>query len=347
STLESGSHATHLNSSSGRGPNIALSCDLCHGIDAVDGLHVDHQNADLDNPNFYESSITTLAQTDICDTCHSDAGTWSGVNTTDTGAGLSVGAKDNWDAGVYTDGSLSTGKELWCVGCHDTSPPTIESITAPNISGNMAQTYGFFNAGHGLDASSTYDKDAIGDAAGNTGANKICTDCHDNTKDHITGVDDTDMDGQRILNTINGEVVADIADACRSCHQVTTGSPATKRVSNHGNAFDGGAGFSSPAEGPFSVFCPQCHDPHLASLNSTGTKNLKMVRPDTQITTTQTGDVVFTNTTGLDSFDETDTESTDTSPTELNAANNNDDICVTCHVNPANDGMTNHTGAFG
>lgn len=30
-----------------------------------------------------------------------------------------IGAKHNWDEGVYEDGHLKPGKEQWCLGCHD------------------------------------------------------------------------------------------------------------------------------------------------------------------------------------------------------------------------------------
>jgi hypothetical protein len=77
-----------------------------------------------------------LATTNECDICHSPDGAYDGVDDTDTGA------KNNWDYALPPSslvfngsGGFQTGKEKWCVGCHDGVPSLINSISAPNIAG--------------------------------------------------------------------------------------------------------------------------------------------------------------------------------------------------------------------
>ncbi len=55
--------------------------------------------------------------------------------------------------------------------------------------------YGFFKSGHGPAIASKYDEDALDDAAGNSGANKSCTDCRDAALTHLNGVDHRSCSG--------------------------------------------------------------------------------------------------------------------------------------------------------
>jgi hypothetical protein len=92
-------HSTHTENDADdlKGPNIA--CADCHDTN--------------DYPRFKDGK--NLSETTVCENCHSAGGFYNGVNSVSG----SVGAKDNWENGVYTGGALATGKEKWCAGCHD------------------------------------------------------------------------------------------------------------------------------------------------------------------------------------------------------------------------------------
>jgi len=116
------SHATHVLSIIG--PQLV--CKDCHNV----------RNALLFSDN------KPLATTTVCDTCHSPGGTFDGVND------QVIGAKSNWKYGIYDNGSLKTGKEKWCVGCHDNVPSLIKGAKAPNVTGDGVN-YGYYVSGHG------------------------------------------------------------------------------------------------------------------------------------------------------------------------------------------------------
>ena len=79
-----------------------------------------------------------LANTNVCDSCHSPLGAFDGANDPN------IGAKGNWVSGVYdtVSGGLLQGKEKWCVGCHDDGNPSInegseiDGVIAPNMAGS-------------------------------------------------------------------------------------------------------------------------------------------------------------------------------------------------------------------
>jgi hypothetical protein len=102
-----------------------------------------------------------LDETDVCNICHSSGLPYDGVDDPD------IGAKINWDSGVYESGSLKPGKEEWCAGCHDTGTSTIQGVDAPPVAGD-GTTWGYFVSGHGSYAIA-------------------CTDCHDTTSIHMDG----------------------------------------------------------------------------------------------------------------------------------------------------------------
>ena len=140
-----GSHPTHTTVNN-KGPATALDCDGCH-----DTNHY---------PLFGEADAAeSLADTSVCDDCHSPNGAYDGVDDTN------IGAKNNWASGVYSgDGStLDPGKEKWCVGCHDNDPAIIDGIDAPKVGGDGVN-YGYFINGHGNTSNNT---------------ELACTDCHD------------------------------------------------------------------------------------------------------------------------------------------------------------------------
>jgi hypothetical protein len=141
------SHSTHTENDSDdlKGPYIT--CGDCH---------------DRNNFPYFKSGTDSngdgkynLAETNVCDNCHSPGGTYDGVNTPD------IGAKLNWEEGVY-DGSLKAGREQWCVGCHDNDASVIDGVSAPDVSL-------FWTVGHS--------RNAI----------VVCEDCHDTALTHIDG----------------------------------------------------------------------------------------------------------------------------------------------------------------
>jgi hypothetical protein len=160
-TFATQSHSTHTTEA--RGPMLGedeAACDVCHG----------------------EANIK-----DACTDCHSPGGAFDGVDDS------VVGAWTNWAGGIYeSDGAiLQSGKEDWCLGCHDDDPGTtgtnesaiIDTVYASNIAGdeNNGDTYGFNITGHGIK----------------------CLDCHDSNKGHIDGEDRTyevdEGDGYSVL----------------------------------------------------------------------------------------------------------------------------------------------------
>ncbi|MDY6835975.1 MAG: Ig-like domain-containing protein, partial [Chloroflexota bacterium] len=169
----SGTHATHTLSNS-KGPDPSLVCEDCH---------------DTDNyPLFLGGN--NLNDTDVCDGCHSPGGSYNGVNDP------VIGAKFNWDDGVYNSPTLRVGKEKWCAGCHDGDPlEPLElpansridgtGIYAPSVIGDEGEPtdygigYGFYKTGHGVTGVGTFP------ATGRTGADLGCLDCHDASKKHI------------------------------------------------------------------------------------------------------------------------------------------------------------------
>ncbi|MGA1874766.1 MAG: InlB B-repeat-containing protein [bacterium] len=150
SMIDSFSHATHL----GADPKgILMSCTDCH----TEGKLVDPCPA----CTRVFADGQTLAQTTVCDPCHSPAGVFDGLDDP------AIGAKVNWPGGVYQqpDGlELKVGLESWCAGCHDDGPAVCGGVSAPNVMGDNA-TYGYNVSGHKI----------------------TCTACHDVARTHIDG----------------------------------------------------------------------------------------------------------------------------------------------------------------
>lgn len=249
-------HSTHTENDADdlRGPNVF--CDTCHNIN---------------NMPFFKTGTDTngdgqfdLSETDVCASCHSSGGAFNGVNTT----GNSVGAKDNFKAvngdyangGVYNaDGTLKTGNEKWCVGCHDDAPSTINSKTAPIISGNNS-TYGFFVNGHGKE-SGNYTKLSWQDttATGNPAANRICHECHNTAYAHIGNSDAGTPRNKRLQWW---DATEQSNKTCKQCHDnanpdaIATADPqwyttySAWQSSAHGSTAKG------------NLQCARCHEPH-------------------------------------------------------------------------------------
>jgi hypothetical protein len=133
-------HSTHTENDADdlKGPNI--SCAECH-----DTANYPNFSSGTDNDN---DGMYSLFETDVCDTCHSPGGNYNGVSSVND----SVGAKDNWATGVYAGTILQSGKEMWCVGCHDDAPANSKvdgsGVSARNVTGDSA-TYGYYETGHG------------------------------------------------------------------------------------------------------------------------------------------------------------------------------------------------------
>ena len=176
SNLVSGSHTIHTDKNDPRGPGIT--CVDCHAAGKYPYFKA---GKDANGDGKYN-----LAETTVCDACHSPKGSYNGVKST---AG-SVGAKDLWAAQVYSKGVLKPGNEKWCAGCHDEQPAVINKVKAPNIIGDQGamtawgKGYGFYRTGHGLPSTAGYP--ASGGSV--AGAGLACGRCHDNTSKHIDGV---------------------------------------------------------------------------------------------------------------------------------------------------------------
>jgi hypothetical protein len=145
------SHSTHTENDTDdvKGPFIV--CAVCHDTNNYPYFK---SGADSDGDGKYG-----LTETDVCDPCHSLDGPFDGIDD------AVIGAKSNWDTGVYEGYVLKAGKEHWCVGCHDSGTSVCKGVSAPDVSGDNS-TYGYYVNGH---------------------KSKLCTDCHDMTQPHIDG----------------------------------------------------------------------------------------------------------------------------------------------------------------
>ena len=260
--LTTGSHAAHLTKLNGPDGVVGstLNCDGCHGSGAELGTHTGHVNGVT---TFADGNA--LAATNACNTCHSPAGSYDGVND------AVVGAKDNWHTGIYTDGNLIAGKERWCVTCHDESPANSKAdgtgVSARNMVGNNS-TWGFYQTGHGAD---------IG---------VDCVQCHSTRMPHIDHIYTPVLDvlkttqnpnnyrfyvGKGMRMPYDGTSAPESRELCISCHSETTlykqsGLPANATTNFRSDSADGtgyqNLHFGYHREGSN---CITCHDPHGTS----------------------------------------------------------------------------------
>jgi hypothetical protein len=140
------SHETHLHTK--KGPKIR-ECTECH--------------YPTDYSRFADDK--SLVSTTVCDACHSPDGVYDGV------ADKTVGAKRNWENGVYKPGGkkLKKNKGLWCATCHDDGTSVVKGASAPNVMGDNS-SYGYNVSGHGR-----------------PGVDVACAGCHNLTKKHTDG----------------------------------------------------------------------------------------------------------------------------------------------------------------
>ncbi len=179
------SHSTHTESDDDDARGPAIACDACHYLGAFPFFR---SGTDQDG-----DGRISLAETDVCDPCHSPGGSYDGVNDP------VFGAKANWRSGIYTsDGkNLQPGKDKWCASCHDESPSVVRGISAPNVVGDedgsalYGKGWGYYRSGHGLPSSATYP--ASGGVT--AGAGLGCDACHDPTAPHVDGLARTFNDG--------------------------------------------------------------------------------------------------------------------------------------------------------
>lgn len=185
-TVQSHSTHTELTGADAKGPGIY--CDSCHDINDFPYFK-SGTDGDVDGR-------FNLAETDVCDTCHSSGGSYDGLDDT------VVGAKQIWATGAYDgteSGTLLAGKEKWCVTCHDESPSVISSVSAPNVAGDEDGDYiygsgwGYYKTGHGLTADATFP--SKGGVETLSGRPVECDSCHDYATAHIDGEPRTYDDG--------------------------------------------------------------------------------------------------------------------------------------------------------
>ncbi|MCP4590055.1 MAG: hypothetical protein GY842_04875, partial [bacterium] len=157
-----GAHATHMTSTNG--PQIG-DCFECHAPLAA-GVHLDGFTSFASGVDANSNGDIELSETDVCDACHSPGGAFDGVNDP------TIGAKPNWAEGVYSGSTLTPSKSLWCAGCHDDSPATIQGVDAPPVAGDNA-TWGYYATGHGRSGAVP------------------CASCHDTSAPHFDGVANT------------------------------------------------------------------------------------------------------------------------------------------------------------
>ncbi|CAD7768212.1 Doubled CXXCH motif (Paired_CXXCH_1) [Candidatus Methanoperedenaceae archaeon GB50] len=137
SSSTAGSHDTHLTAP--RGPNITS----CTG---ADGCHKGNHTG------LFNDGLP-LSTTHSCDNCHSPNGTYDGVNDT------VIGAKPNWENGVYNNSTtLKSGKEKWCAGCHDDEPAYSKAEYSEVIVDNTEASFvgSWSTSSHSTDYGSNY-----------------------------------------------------------------------------------------------------------------------------------------------------------------------------------------------
>jgi hypothetical protein len=187
------SHSTHTENDSDdlKGPNIG--CDSCHDTNNFP-YFIFKQEKDSNGDGKID-----LSETDVCDGCHSPDGSFDGVGNydsdnpnfeTENPLSVAYGAKYNWKAGIYSGNSLKTGKEKWCISCHDSGTSEIKDVSAPDVKL-------YYTSGHGK-----------------AGADVECLACHDATFIHTDGKHRTYAFNNEDVNPADGH--ADIYDWANS-----------------------------------------------------------------------------------------------------------------------------------
>jgi len=325
------SHSTHTEISGDdlKGPGIY--CDTCHDVDKL--------------PYFKSGDVIAddgkydLAETDVCDNCHSPGGLYDGVSDPE------IGAKFNWKNGIYVGAELAVGKEKWCAGCHDDDPAYSKAdiadslgIHAPNKVGDEIEG-GYYLTGHG--------NDGVYNATrhGQNGPNYSCTVCHNAAASHINH-----FLGETRLKNISPDgldYTTSSSEFCLDCHrpgqsgngELGYDSSAEATVHSGGGTgnYNTNAATVFPAYGNAADYAAspgyQCNDCH----NVHGTTKLAMVLE------TIDGKIGGSNPLPLQGFEATDSDLTDLDPD--NASDNG--VCDLCHEgsfapHPDTDHSDNH-----
>jgi CSLREA domain-containing protein len=174
------SHSTHTENDDDDARGPMLDCADCHDTNKF--------------PFFKDGK--NLAETTVCDDCHSPEGDYDGINDPNIGAkyGNNGELKYNWKNRIYDDVdniSLKVGNEKWCATCHDKSPSRIDDVDAPNVVGDEEASYtygtgyGYYKTGHGLPADETYP--SKGGIVTLEGRVVECGKCHNTAVAHVDG----------------------------------------------------------------------------------------------------------------------------------------------------------------
>ncbi|MBI5203937.1 MAG: cytochrome c3 family protein [Nitrospirae bacterium] len=215
-----GSHPTHVS-----GSQLSLQCSECH-----------------DTSNFpqFKDGANSKDTTTVCNNCHSS----NGITL----------AKQYWDypgSSSQTPGSWTAveGEKSFCGSCHDSTPGNTKSDgtgdNAYNILGNDS-SYGYYVTGHGK-TSGNYPRLSWQDtsAAGNPGANRQCSACHNLTTQHFnTAVKRLKSSYENDNNDSN----------CKQCHNPGTVAVADPQWYTTYTAYQNSAHSSKK--------CSDCHDMH-------------------------------------------------------------------------------------
>jgi hypothetical protein len=234
------SHETHTQTNP-KGPD-PLDCTYCH-----DGGGSDlSQCGDCHNiPQPILGNVGQMASSGACDNCHSAGGVFDGVSD------VNVGAAPNWEAGIYDTGDvLKSGKDQWCVTCHDDVPASSNADgsgeAAPNIAGDNS-TYGYYATGHGRASEYGLMCYQEGVGSGNPGANALCSECHNLGSDHIVA-------GGDVTRLKSGFENDDANTNCNQCH------PPGESAVNPPELYTNSAEYEAAGHG--SLKCTECHEVH-------------------------------------------------------------------------------------
>ncbi len=253
------SHSTHteMDSDDVRGPE--LSCDVCHDTDNFPAFRLGTDaNGD---------GVIDLAETTVCDRCHSAGGKIDGVNDP------VIGAKNNWAEGIYTGDALKPGRERWCLGCHDDAPAMtsysmdIPADSATNIAGD-GTTYGYLVTGHGRN-------------------NRVrCDQCHDLSSRHysldVANVDETDAQRRfypgRGIQIPYTTVGYEQFPLCMSCHDLSTTSFVDQAGNNRHDLHVLSESVNSRHPSGYGLSsCVYCHSVHGNNAVTAGTPRMLKV----------------------------------------------------------------------
>ncbi len=313
-TIQSHSTHTELDSDDQRGPGIY--CDTCH---TISNFPFFKSGTDINGDGRFD-----LAETDVCNSCHSAGGAFDGINSP------LYGVKANWRNGIYdAAGSLQPGKELWCVSCHDSAPANSKAdgsgVAAADKAGDN-DSYGYYVTGHGV--TSGYNATLHGQS----GPGYQCAVCHDSALPHFSH---SLGDATRLASVPDDgrNETSKISEVCLDCHQVgqtnsgALGYDALAEASIHSGALSGSfntaAAAAFPAYGDSADYaanpgyqCEACHEVH-------GTRKLAMILE------TIDGQLAgVSNPVSISGFEASDLDLSDLDPSSAP----DDGVCDACHA---------------